>query len=393
MTVPTIPDLPTPPQPADDKPTFNSRMFAWIVAILDWTTAVNAVSSAMNSLYTTITGLLSSLSASEANAAASAAASSNSAAAAAASAGAAAWVSGQTYAQFALARSLVDYLVYRRFSASGSGTVDPSSDPTNWEPVAGLGDFWGRSDLITPNLMVYTESFDDPSGWSQNAAVPNTVTANTTAAPDGTSTADALTISAGGWLVQSLTLDVVPGDQVTWSVYAKSSTAIGVGWGGTTPAGPASYFIEPVGGGWFRHWVTKTSSVTASSGNFQAIINGPASGTATWTIWGAQLVRGGRPGVYVPRLTSSGWGVAQLVARRSYDVDTTNGALAVNMPANGGPGDWVRLCDKARTCRAKPLTLQRNGSKFFGAGEDWIMDLDGETAVFGTDTTKGWVRA
>jgi hypothetical protein len=47
MTIPTIDDLPTSPQPTDDVATFNSKMFAWIVAIPGWTTAVNAVGAAM----------------------------------------------------------------------------------------------------------------------------------------------------------------------------------------------------------------------------------------------------------------------------------------------------------------------------------------------------------
>lgn len=136
MTVPTIPDLPTPPQPADDKPTFNSRMFAWIIAILDWTTAVNAVSAAMNALYTTIAGLASAAAASAAASESSRLVSAANAQAAAESAGAIAWVSGTTYAGGDQRWSPITGRVYRRISA-GAGTTDPSADAANWVDVAG----------------------------------------------------------------------------------------------------------------------------------------------------------------------------------------------------------------------------------------------------------------
>ncbi|MES2126644.1 MAG: hypothetical protein V4463_05175 [Pseudomonadota bacterium] len=60
---------------------------------------------------------------------------SGSATAAAASAGAPAWVSGTTYAQYAAVMSKVDYRIYRRITASGSGTTDPSADTTNYTLV------------------------------------------------------------------------------------------------------------------------------------------------------------------------------------------------------------------------------------------------------------------
>lgn len=135
MTVPTIPDLPTPPQPADDKPTFNARMFAWIIAILDWTTAVNAVSAAMNALYTTIAGLATGASTSATAASNSATAASNSATAAAASAMAVMWVSGTTYPNGQRVVSPINGQLYRRTSAAGSGTTDPRDDTSNYARV------------------------------------------------------------------------------------------------------------------------------------------------------------------------------------------------------------------------------------------------------------------
>lgn len=132
MTVPTIDDLPTPPQPQDDKPTFNTRMFAWIIAIQAWTTAVNAVSAAMNALYTTISGLATTATTAATSASSSATAASNSAVSAAAAAAATLWVSGTTYSTGQRVISTLNGQLYRRTSAAGSGTVDPRDDSANY---------------------------------------------------------------------------------------------------------------------------------------------------------------------------------------------------------------------------------------------------------------------
>lgn len=135
MTVPTIDDLPTPPQPGDDKPTFNSRMFAWIIAILNWTTQTNAVSSAINALYTVMTGLVATATSASSSASSSATAASNSAAAAASSAAAALWVSGTTYSNGQRVISTLNGQLYRRTGATGGGTTDPRDDTANYARV------------------------------------------------------------------------------------------------------------------------------------------------------------------------------------------------------------------------------------------------------------------
>lgn len=50
------------------------------------------------------------------------------------------WVSGTTYAEGAVVWSPINALGYRRITASGSGTTDPSLDTTNYKQVNGTGD-------------------------------------------------------------------------------------------------------------------------------------------------------------------------------------------------------------------------------------------------------------
>ena len=47
------------------------------------------------------------------------------------------WTSGTTYNNGQAVYSGVNYLTYRRKTATGSGTLDPSQDPANWTQVTG----------------------------------------------------------------------------------------------------------------------------------------------------------------------------------------------------------------------------------------------------------------
>jgi hypothetical protein len=47
------------------------------------------------------------------------------------------WVSGTTYAEGAAVWSPANFSNYRR-KVAGAGTIDPASDPANWEPITGI---------------------------------------------------------------------------------------------------------------------------------------------------------------------------------------------------------------------------------------------------------------
>lgn len=129
--------LPTPPSKADPA-NFATRGDAFLGALPTFTTQANALAIEVN------------------NDAAAAAVSAANAAASAAQAnavtGVTKWVSGTTYANGAAVYSPIDYFTYRRKTASGSDTTDPSADTTNWTRVVGTGDVAYSSDgnLRTP---------------------------------------------------------------------------------------------------------------------------------------------------------------------------------------------------------------------------------------------------
>jgi len=193
---------------------------------------------------------------------------------------------------------------------TNGGRLDPRitfSRTTN----ATLTDSTGTLVYAPHNLLVQSESFDS-SSWSKTRA---TITANTTVAPDGTTTADKLVEQTDVATNRSAgqTVAVISGFQYTFSVYVQAAerTQINLrfssgfaagntfftltGSGSATNAGIVdSSSITNVGGGWYRCTFTQTatSSVSAAAQVFLA-----SSGAITYDgvagnglfIWGAQL--------------------------------------------------------------------------------------------------------
>jgi hypothetical protein len=144
----------------------------------------------------------------------------------------------------------------------------------------------GLVELVPYNLVTYSEQFDN-AAWAKSGA---TISANTTIAPNGTLTADSVTISSLGYLLQQLTLfPAVSGQSVTLSVYAKTNISNFLIFGGGTATGTDTSTITDVGGGWYRHTITRTFNTTTSLQPLQWIIYNQVG---TFAIWGAQIVEG-----------------------------------------------------------------------------------------------------
>lgn len=116
--------LPTPPS-RQDPTNFNDRADLFLGALPTFQSEANALQVDVNAKQV-------AAAASASNAAISEAAASN-------TANVSIWVSGTTYAIGVNRFSPSNFLTYRRKTA-GAGTTDPSSDPTNWQLLSGLGD-------------------------------------------------------------------------------------------------------------------------------------------------------------------------------------------------------------------------------------------------------------
>jgi hypothetical protein len=209
-TPPTISASPTAPQ-RGDKTTFSPRVDAfvtWLVA------AVAQFAAVAKNVYDNAVDAFSSATAA-ATSASNASISANSALAASAAAMATAntipWQSGVTIQQDANVVSPADRRTYRRKTAAGSGTVDPSIDPTNYVLLS--ADNGGTLLLSTTTI-------------SSAVATINFLTAFSAAYDGYIVKVDGLVISTSG----PLALRVAQGGvAVSASIYGISSTNLNNG--------------------------------------------------------------------------------------------------------------------------------------------------------------------
>ena len=185
--------------------------------------------------------------------------------------------------------------------------------------------FVGSNGLIqtTPqsvNIFTYTQEFDN-FAWNKTSV---TVAANSTVAPDGTSTADTITaVAAASTHVIFLSQSLAGATQWTASVYAKAGTHgflqmfhgsnsdffanfnLTTGVVGTKGPGVPTSTITPVGDGWYRCSMTFTPG-TASAIRIAMVSSASAifaeswtpAGTETFFLWGAQAEIAAAPTTY-----------------------------------------------------------------------------------------------
>jgi hypothetical protein len=80
------------------------------------------------------------------------------------------------------------------------------------------------------------------------------------------------------------------------------------------------------------------------------------------------------------------------VSGNGYFIDTSSGAITVNLPASPSAGDIMALADYAGTAANNNITVGRNGSNIEGVAEDGVLTTarESKTLVF-VDATQGWV--
>ena len=175
-----------------------------------------------------------------------------------------------------------------------------------------LGSYTDANGLIQSmpyNLLTYSEQFNNAI-WNKRSGV--TITADSTTAPNGTTTADTANYSSGdGYIWVDLTL--LPSTQYTISVYAKGSSGsiqFNAFWGTGSSAGSTITLTSD----WQRLQFTFTTGSTTSLGDFGFFIS------ATCYLWGAQLNIGATALPYFATTTRLN------LARVDYK-DNVNGSL------------------------------------------------------------------
>ncbi|MEK7214782.1 MAG: hypothetical protein AAB289_04215, partial [Chloroflexota bacterium] len=190
------------------------------------------------------------------------------------------------------------------------------------------------------NLLQYAEAFDDATSGATWAETNLTPAANSVASPNGTTTADTLTVATGspGQSQQVVTTTVTL--PYTFSVWAKAGTGTNLTLelttnGGSATTDTASFTLTSA---WQRYSVSKSAGAGTSPTTVTARIKTTNAVGETLYVWGAQLEQAGGAGVYVrttatavtasqgavsdglPTLTSTGSGTITAVG------DITSGA-------------------------------------------------------------------
>ena len=188
---------------------------------------------------------------------------------------------------------------------------------------------WTKSNAsLLSNLALYSQDFDN-AGWIKTNA---TVTANSSAAPDSTTTGDTLTESAITGVHCVSRTNTYTANAFTLSVYAKQSVGsrnVGLRmWDGTNSYGyafnlssgtgvgntsgdttPSAFSITSVGNGWYR--ITISQTLLAGAGDYVIsmtsgqVLNYAGDGTSAVLFWGAQLVVGSTAQTYTRSLATA----------------------------------------------------------------------------------------
>ena len=177
---------------------------------------------------------------------------------------------------------------------------------------------------ISENLITYSEQFDN-AAWNKSSI---TVSADSTTAPDGTTTADSWlsTSTASGYV--SVAPTVTTGQPYTFSIFAKAgdmnwfritnqSSGTSGGWfnltdgtlGTSNGAGNVST-ITSVGDGWYRcerkfaSYVTEGTSVIYAPSSADGATTAPGSNKFIY-FWGAQVEKASSASTYLPTTSSA----------------------------------------------------------------------------------------
>ena len=224
----------------------------------------------------------------------------------------------------------LDFVGARRgpqyYKALGVTTADITKIPgwtyTGGTP-AGTGSYAARADgslQFFPsytNLLLSSQNITG-TGWTKSASV--TTTANSTTAPDGTTTAGlAAYTNTSDYLAQNSAFNAGTSETDVFSFYVKKNT--GASWtvqltfftGGTTTTKTATFNLDTlavtnctltaVSGGWYRVEVTHSNNSTGNTGRQIGILSN--AGSTSLYIWGAQLELGSTASTYIPTTTAA----------------------------------------------------------------------------------------
>jgi len=231
--------------------------------------------------------------------------------------------------------------------------------------------------------VLYSEQFDNAS-WVKDSSA--TVTANTTTAPDGNTTADTINIAAVANSRINQVININNSTTYTISGYFKnialaSGQNIALIYGNTNSFGPPNNFtatasidlfngtatysltgtsgtgfsgsasgsIQNVGNGWYRVTLTFTTGTAAATGGVFRLMSLDVVSARSFYAWGMQMEAGAYPTTYIPTTSATATRVADSAVKTGISsiINSQQGTLYVNCRAlfNGGSFRGISISD------------------------------------------------
>ena len=220
------------------------------------------------------------------------------------------------------------------------------------------------------NLLL--QSADFTTTWSQTNL---TITANTTASPDGGTNGDGLLTTSAGASTGQTSQSFTAGSTITFSVFAKKNASnflrvelgnivscwwnLNTGATASNNAGSGNVLfsaksIQAISGGWYRCVLTVTTSTvtTLLTSIYATDTDGNSSSiNSSIFLWGAQLEVGAFPTSYIPTTTTALTRAADVASVNTlspwYNASTGTiyAEFALTQPASGGNQFLARFSD------------------------------------------------
>jgi parallel beta-helix repeat protein len=234
------------------------------------------------------------------------------------------------------------------------------------------------------NMIDISEEFNNASWTKSNV----TVTANSTVAPNGQTTADTLTSTAAGGSVYDTTIYSTP-TTFTFSVWVKTASgtqpfSLQIDAPSGTPAtGTAASFTATTT--WQRYSVTQTVTGSPTTYNARITITNDASSILAW---GAQMVPGTSPGAYFKSVNhESYWNPNDIGLAVSGRLNVSDGIYL----GNGDANSFTSLTSgslRAGGTTGLTLSTAYDYDIFLQAGSSGSVVFDGMTTDITTDTNE-----
>jgi hypothetical protein len=249
---------------------------------------------------------------------------------------------------------------------------------------------WTKSNaFVQTNLLTYSEQFDN-GAWSKAAA---TVAADSTTAPDGTTTADSITFTGAGSSVYRGQAILTTGVTYTGSVWLKTASGTGTivlkGAAGTSPS------RVTVTDTWQRFTVTYAAANASDGLTIERTLVGDLGSVI---VWGAQLVQGASAGDYkATYAAAAAVGYTDIYGQpfaQKLVENTANAGHFVEQSITGGPrttGSYYVKAGERTKCETYLID-----SVGIVAGSTTVYNLANGTVESGsgsiTDIGNGWYR-